>query len=107
MAKIWIPALLQDLTEGHQHLDVPGETVRDVIMLLEEKYPGIAHRLIEDGKIRPGMSVVVDNTVSPLEGSETVVFGHGCWLLYFSLLAKTTPLLSALGSGFSGGLPAV
>ncbi|MAU10655.1 MAG: hypothetical protein CL607_12595 [Anaerolineaceae bacterium] len=66
MAKIWIPALLQDLTEGHQHLDVPGETVRDVIMLLEEKYPGIAHRLIEDGKIRPGMSVVVDNTVSPL-----------------------------------------
>ena len=66
MAKIWIPALLQDLTQGHQHLDVPGETVRDVIVLLEKTYPGIQNRLIEDGKVRPGMSVVVDNTVSPL-----------------------------------------
>lgn len=64
MATVWIPPLLQDLTGGQRQLVVSGETVRDVIAALERDYPGIGARLIEDGRIRPGIAVVVDSTVS-------------------------------------------
>lgn len=64
MAIIWIPPLLQDLTGGRQRLDVPGETLRDVIAVLEQEYPGISARLVEDGRIRSGVAVVVDGVVS-------------------------------------------
>jgi len=64
MATVWIPPLLKDLTNGQKQLTVSGETVRDVITQLERDYPGIEMRLIEDGRIRPGISVVVDGQVS-------------------------------------------
>ncbi len=66
MAMIWIPPLLQNLTEGQKQLTVPGDTVRDVITALEKDYPGIEMRLVEDGRIRPGIAVIVDNAVSPV-----------------------------------------
>lgn len=64
MATVWIPPLLQDLTHGDTRLSVPGSTVREVVTELEQRYPGIAQRLCEDGRIRPGISVVVDSFVS-------------------------------------------
>lgn len=64
MATIWIPPLLQDLTRGQKQLSVPGDTVRDVIAALEKAYPGIEMRLVEDGRVRPGIAVVVDSMVS-------------------------------------------
>ena len=64
MATVWIPPLLHDLTGGNTRLSVPGATVREVIAELDRQYPGIGVRLCEDGRIRPGMSVVVDSMVS-------------------------------------------
>lgn len=64
MATIWIPPLLQDVTQGQKQLTVPGETVRDVIAVLERDFPGIESRLIKDGRIHPGISVVVDSEAS-------------------------------------------
>lgn len=64
MATVWIPPLLHDLTAGNARLSVPGATVREVIAELEKQYPGITARLCEDGRIRPGISVVVDSIVS-------------------------------------------
>ena len=63
MATVWIPPLLQDLTNGQTRLTVPGATVREVIAGLDEQYPGMRERLCEDGRVRPGMAVVVDSIV--------------------------------------------
>lgn len=64
MALVWIPPLLQDLTRGEKRLHVPGETVGEIITALEADYPGIQERLVDEGRIRPGISVVVDSSVS-------------------------------------------
>ena len=64
MAKVWIPSLLRDMTGGLSELDVPGETVRDVIEQLEARYPGLGERLCQDGRLQPNIAVVVDGVNS-------------------------------------------
>ena len=60
MAFVWIPGLLRDLTGGQQTVEVPGKTVHDVIAALEERFPGMQDRLIEDGRLMPSITVIVD-----------------------------------------------
>ncbi|MBI1279551.1 MAG: molybdopterin synthase sulfur carrier subunit [Anaerolineaceae bacterium] len=64
MAVVFIPPLLRDLTDGQTCVSVSGDSVREVITQLESRFPGIAGRLCEDGRIRPGMAVAVDSVVS-------------------------------------------
>jgi sulfur-carrier protein len=64
MATVFIPPQLRELTAGQSSVTIPGETVQQVVDGLDARYPGIAARLVEDGRIRPGMSVVVDSIVS-------------------------------------------
>lgn len=66
MAEVWIPALLQDLTGGHERVRVAGDTVRQVIDGLEAAFPGIKARLVDGDRLRPGLAVVVDGEVSRL-----------------------------------------
>lgn len=64
MPVVWIPALLLPLSEGRQKVNVPGETIRQVIDNLELEYPGISERLLDSGRLRPNISVVVDGFIS-------------------------------------------
>ena len=64
MATVFIPPLIRDVTNGQSKVAVSGDSVREVIAVLETRFPGITARLCEDGLIRPGMAVVVDNEVS-------------------------------------------
>jgi sulfur-carrier protein len=64
MAVVWIPALLRDLTGGQESIKTPGATVREAIEALELRYPGIKARLLEGDRLRPGIAVVVDGSVS-------------------------------------------
>ncbi len=66
MAVVFIPPLLRDLTDGQISVSVPGDSVREVIKELESRFPRIAERLCEDGRIRPGMAVAVDSIVSTI-----------------------------------------
>lgn len=52
--------MLRDLVEGQETVTVPGQTVREAVDALEERYPGVKARLFEDDRLRPGISVVVD-----------------------------------------------
>jgi sulfur-carrier protein len=61
---VWIPALLLPLSEGKQKVDVPGETIQQVINNLERQYPGISERLLDGNRLRPNISVVVDGYIS-------------------------------------------
>ncbi|MCL4507005.1 MAG: MoaD/ThiS family protein [Chloroflexi bacterium] len=60
MASVWIPSLLRDLTGGISELDVPGQTIREVIDSLDERFPGMRDRLCDQERIRPNIAVVVD-----------------------------------------------
>ena len=64
MPVVWIPALMRDLTGGLSQVDVPGTTVREVIEVLESRFPGVKDRLIEDNRLRANITVIVDGTAS-------------------------------------------
>jgi molybdopterin synthase sulfur carrier subunit len=64
VAEVWVPALLRDLTGGQERVSAAGETVRQVIDALEERYPGMRERLCEDGRLRGNIALVVDGAVS-------------------------------------------
>ena len=72
MATVFIPSLMQDLTGGRNKVEVHGSTVRQIIENLEKTCPGIKDRLVEDNRIKPNISVAVDDEVSPLGMLEKV-----------------------------------
>ena len=63
MPEVWIPSLLRSLTDGQEQVQVPGETIREVIENLEARFPGIKERVCEDGRMRPGLAVAIDGVV--------------------------------------------
>ena len=65
MATVFISAFLRPLIHVDR-VDVPGATVGDVIRRLDALYPGAAEELTEDGDIRPGIAVVIDDQVGQL-----------------------------------------
>ena len=64
MATIFIPTMLQKMTDGTQKVDMEVRNVRQVIERLEELYPGIQDRLLEDGDIAPNIAVAIDGDVA-------------------------------------------
>jgi len=69
---VYIPALLQPLTGGQSAVLADGGTVGELISDLERRWPGIAERLLEAGRLRPNICVAVDGEVSPAGLLETV-----------------------------------
>ena len=72
MATIFIPSMLQSLTEGAKKVDCDARTVRQVIERLEELYPGIKDRLVEDGAIRSNLAVAIDGDLAVMGMLEKV-----------------------------------
>jgi molybdopterin converting factor small subunit len=66
MATVWIPSLLRDLTGCREVLQIPGNTVGEVIDQLDHSYPGIRLKLCEGNVLRPGLAVAVDTQISRL-----------------------------------------
>ena len=64
MATIFIPTMLQKMTDGAQKVDMEVRNVRQVIERLEELYPGIKDRLLEDADIAPNIAVAIDGDVA-------------------------------------------
>ena len=51
---------MQKLTEGQTQIAVEGETVRQVVEALEERYPGFKDRIVADDRIKTEIAVAVD-----------------------------------------------
>lgn len=60
MATVFIPTVLRQTAGGASQVSVPGATVREVIRNLEERHPGLKSNLVENGKLKPNISVFVD-----------------------------------------------
>ncbi len=80
MPRVWIPALLRDLTGGLDIVSVEGETVAQVIEALDRLYPGVQLRLCDEGRLRASIAVAVDGQIRPkklrqrLSPSSEVIF---------------------------------
>lgn len=72
MATVFVPSLMQSLTDGKTRVQIPGSTVRQIINNLESEYPGFKARLVEDDRVKPNISVAVDGEVTPLGMLEKV-----------------------------------
>ena len=72
MATVFIPSLMQTLTDGEKRVRVEGSTVRQIINNLDGMYPGVKERLVEDDRVKPNISVAVDGEVTPLGMLEKV-----------------------------------
>ena len=66
MATVFIPPLLQPLTDGIKVLNIDGQNVLQIINQLDQIYPGIKQRLVEGHRIKPSISVAVDSEVAQL-----------------------------------------
>ena len=72
MATVYIPSLMQKLSDGKSKVEIPGASVRQIVNNLEDEYPGFKERLVEDGRIKGNISVAVDGEITPLGMLEKV-----------------------------------
>ncbi|HCE75729.1 MAG TPA: hypothetical protein DEP04_03800 [Dehalococcoidia bacterium] len=66
MPVVFVPSLMQKLCNGEQKLVIEGTNLRQVIDNLDLQYTGFKDRLVENGKIKPNISVAVDGEITPL-----------------------------------------
>ena len=67
MATVFIPSLMQNLSDGAARVVVDGNSVRKIIDGLEDVHPGFKARLLDNrGRIKPNISVAVDGEVSEI-----------------------------------------
>jgi len=64
LSTIFIPTMLLSLTSGTKRVEMEARNVRQVIERLDEMFPGIKERLVEDGEIRPSLAIAIDGDVA-------------------------------------------
>jgi sulfur-carrier protein len=64
MATVFIPTQLRKLTGGTAQVVVSGRTVREIVLGLEQQFPGFQSRLCTDGRLASHLQVTVDNQLS-------------------------------------------
>lgn len=66
MPTVFIPPSLRRHTHGIDQLEIRAATVREIIAVLEDRFPGIRERLCVGDHLRPGLAVAVDSRISDL-----------------------------------------
>ena len=64
MPAVFIPTMLQSLSGGVKQVDIDAKNVRQIVDELERLYPGMKERLVDEGRLRPNVSVAVDGEVA-------------------------------------------
>lgn len=72
MAIVYIPASLRPLAGGNRIIELAGETVRDLLIQLEERYPPLLGRLRDGDRLRQGLCVSINDKVSDRGLSQVV-----------------------------------
>lgn len=58
--KVKIPVPLQRITQGKEEVDGEAGTVISLVNDLNQKYPGLAERISENGKIRRFVNIYIN-----------------------------------------------
>ncbi|HEV3021192.1 MAG TPA: MoaD/ThiS family protein [Pirellulales bacterium] len=64
MPRVFIPAAWRDLTGGVAEVWLDGDSLEQVVAGLEERFPGIAGRLCDGGRIASGLAVSIDGAIA-------------------------------------------
>ncbi len=64
MVTVFIPTMLQPVTGGVKQFDCEATNLRQVIERLDQLFPGIKEKLVEDGRIKPNLAVAIDGEVA-------------------------------------------
>jgi len=64
MAKVFLPYALRKYAGGVEQVDMPADTLGELIEKLEAAYPGMKKHLIEDDALKPGLAAVVGHTAT-------------------------------------------
>ena len=72
MATVFIPSLMQKLSDGKNRVEIEGSSVRQIVNNLDAEYPGFKERLVDDGRIKGNISVAIDGEITPLGMLEKV-----------------------------------
>jgi sulfur-carrier protein len=69
-----IPTPLQRLTQGKEEVEGATGTIMELIIDLDKKFPGIAERITENGKVRRFVNIYVnDEDIRFLDTEGTVI----------------------------------
>lgn len=72
--KVKIPTPLQRLTKGAEEVDGKAGTVMELVLDLDERFPGIAERIVDGGKIRRFVNIYInEEDIRFLQAEATVV----------------------------------
>ena len=66
MATVFIPSLMQKLSDGNHRVEIEGSNIRQIVDNLDAQYPGFKERLVEDGRLKGNISVAIDGDITPL-----------------------------------------
>ena len=66
MTAVRIPRPMQVYTMDREVVHGSGANVRALINDLEKDYPGLKDALVTEGKLKPGIVVMLDGHISPL-----------------------------------------
>jgi molybdopterin converting factor small subunit len=75
VSTVRIPPTLRTATGGEKRVDVPGETVREVVSALVVEHPGLEAQLIgQDGDLNSFVNAFLNDTdIRHLQGLDTPV----------------------------------
>jgi molybdopterin converting factor small subunit len=63
--KVGIPSVLERYTGGTREVEASGTTLTEMIKDLDERYPGIRFRMVnERGALRPHVRIFVNGTIA-------------------------------------------
>lgn len=60
MATVIVPSPLRSLCAGAATLEVAGATLGAILRAMDERCPGFYERTVEDGRVRPELSVALN-----------------------------------------------
>ena len=72
-----IPTILRSYTNNARSVSATGQTLAQVIADLESQFPGIADRLIEDGKLRRFVNIYINDEDVRFNGSLEAPISEG------------------------------
>lgn len=72
--KVRIPSQLRQLTSGEGMVEIEPGTIGGIIMELENRHPGMAERLLDEGEVRRFINIYIDgDDIRFADGLETEV----------------------------------
>jgi len=93
-----VPTILRTHTGGEKSVEAKGATVAEVIDDLETRHPGIAARLVKDGKLHRFVNIYVDDEDIRFAGGLEAQVGENSTFTILPAVAGGAALASATTS---------